>query len=91
MSAEKYPGDEVIDWRDRAACLDEDPETFFPIGESSQADLDTTRKAKAVCLRCDVREKCLQWALETDQRWGIWGGLTERERKKLKQGNGSTS
>jgi len=57
------------DWRNRAACLDEDPELFFPIGTTGTA-LDQIERAKEVCARCDVRGQCLEWALQTreDQR-----------------------
>src|SRR4051794_41884660 len=62
-----------MDWRHRSACLDEDPELFFPIGNTGPAILQI-EEAKAVCRRCDVREQCLQWALEAGQEHGGWGG-----------------
>ena len=52
-----------MDWRDRAACLDEDPELFFPIGNTGPALLQI-EEAKQVCRRCDVREQCLAWAAD---------------------------
>ena len=73
-----------MDWRHRAACRDEDPELFFPIGTPGPALLQI-EEAKAVCRRCDVREQCLQWALETGQDAGVWGGLSEDERRALKR------
>ncbi len=72
------------DWRHRAACLEEDPELFFPIGTSGPA-LVQAGEAKAVCAGCPVRETCLAWALETGQMAGIWGGLDEEERRALKR------
>jgi len=72
------------DWRNRAACLNVDPELFFPVQSN---DRDTIDKAKAVCGRCVVSVVCLQYALETGQNSGIWGGLTEDERRALKRRN----
>ncbi|MDX3526699.1 WhiB family transcriptional regulator [Streptomyces sp. ID05-39B] len=72
------------DWRQRAACRHEDPELFFPIGTSGPALLQT-EQAKAVCRRCPVRAQCLEWALETDQSLGVWGGTSETERHALKR------
>ena len=71
-----------MDWRHRAACLDEDPELFFPIGNTGPALLQI-EEAKQVCRRCDVRDACLQWALEAGQDHGVWGGLSEDERRAL--------
>lgn len=68
------------DWRQRAACRHEDPDLFFPIGTSGPALLQTER-AKAVCGRCPVREPCLEWAVNTDQTLGVWGGTSEEERR----------
>ena len=73
-----------MDWRHNAACRDEEPELFFPIGSTGPA-LVQIEEAKAVCLRCDVREQCLEWALKTDQDAGVWGGLSEDERRALKR------
>jgi WhiB family transcriptional regulator, redox-sensing transcriptional regulator len=70
----------VRDWRHAAACLDEDPELFFPIGNTGPALLQI-EEAKAVCRGCGVVEKCLAWALETGQEFGVWGGLSEVERR----------
>jgi WhiB family redox-sensing transcriptional regulator len=73
-------------WRNRSACLDEDPELFFPIGNTGPALL-RTRQAKAVCRRCEVVETCLQWAIESGQDAGVWGALSEDERRSLKRRN----
>jgi WhiB family transcriptional regulator, redox-sensing transcriptional regulator len=73
-----------MDWRSRAACVDEDPELFFPIGTTGPA-VDQADAAKRICTRCDVRESCLEYALATNQDAGVWGGLTEDERRTLKR------
>ena len=74
-------------WRDRAACRGQDPELFFPDGNTSPALLQT-EQAKAVCCRCEVAEACLKWAIETGQGTGVWGGRSEGERRALKRRNG---
>ena len=66
-------------WQERGLCAQTDPEAFFPEKGGS------TREAKKVCLTCDVRQDCLEYALENDERFGIWGGPSERERRKLKK------
>ncbi|GAA4792226.1 WhiB family transcriptional regulator [Streptomyces ziwulingensis] len=71
-------------WREHAACREEDPDLFFPIGTTGPALLQT-RQAKAVCGRCPVREQCLEWALDTGQSLGVWGGTDENERRSLKR------
>lgn len=73
------------DWRDSAACCDEeDPEVFFPKGSDGPWVL-VIEEAKAVCRRCPVMEECLQWALETGQDFGVWGGLSEWDRRRLQR------
>ncbi len=72
----------VLGWQDRALCAQTDPEAFFPEKGGS------TREAKQVCLSCEVRSECLEYALANDERFGIWGGLSERERRKLKRSAG---
>jgi WhiB family redox-sensing transcriptional regulator len=81
--------DEAPDWRTRAACRDQDPELHFPTGTSGPALLQTI-EAKRVCGRCPVTEACLRWALETGQDFGIWGSLTEDERRALKRRDART-
>ncbi|MCL2736217.1 MAG: WhiB family transcriptional regulator [Propionibacteriaceae bacterium] len=66
-------------WQASALCAQTDPEAFFPEKGGS------TREAKSVCKVCDVRQECLEYALAHDERYGIWGGLSERERRKLKR------
>ena len=73
-----------MDWRDKAACLTVDPELFFPIGNTGPA-VDQIEKAKTVCGRCTVSEQCLQYALETNQDSGVWGGTSEEERRQLRK------
>jgi WhiB family redox-sensing transcriptional regulator len=71
--------DDVEVWMDRALCAETDPEAFFPEKGGS------TREAKQVCRSCEVRAECLEYALANDERFGIWGGLSERERRRLKK------
>jgi len=74
----------LMTWRDRAACLDEDPELFFPVGNGDPA-LRQIDKAKAVCRRCEVVDACLGWAMDSGQDAGVWGGLSDDERRALKR------
>ncbi|MFJ3213833.1 WhiB family transcriptional regulator [Streptomyces flaveolus] len=71
-------------WRARAACRTEDPDLFFPVGNTGPA-LYQIEEAKAVCRRCPVMERCLQWALDSGQEHGVWGGLSEDDRRRLKR------
>jgi WhiB family redox-sensing transcriptional regulator len=73
-----------MDWRHHAACRDEDPDLFFPIGDSGPALLQID-EAKAVCRRCPVTEQCWRWALESGQDFGVWGGLSEAERRAMQR------
>jgi len=66
-------------WQDFANCLGVDPDLFFPERGAS------TKEAKAVCRACVVREDCLEYALENSEKFGIWGGLSERERRRLRR------
>lgn len=65
-------------WQELARCTEVDPEIFFP--EKGQ----TARDAKKICRRCEVRTECLEYAIQTDQRFGVFGGLSERERRRLR-------
>jgi WhiB family transcriptional regulator, redox-sensing transcriptional regulator len=65
-----------------AACRDSDPELFFPIGTGPQ-DRAQVEAAKAVCAPCLVRTRCLSWALEHAQQYGVWGGLDADERRRM--------
>ena len=64
-------------WVDQALCAQTDPEAFFPEKGG------TAREAKSVCARCFVQAECLDWALTTNEHFGVWGGLSERERRAL--------
>lgn len=71
-----------MDWRYRAACRDEDPELFFPIGSSGPA-LMQIQEAKAVCDACPVRSRCAEFGFgEYD---GVWGGLSPAERRRANE------
>ncbi|ANZ35288.1 WhiB family transcriptional regulator [Lentzea guizhouensis] len=74
------------DWRAKGYCKYEDPELFFATGNSGPALLQIA-EAKAVCRRCPVTSECLAWALESGQDAGVWGGMTEDERRNLKRRN----
>ena len=71
--------DEEESWQDRALCAQTDPEAFFPEKGGS------TREAKKICTGCEVKSECLEYALANDERFGIWGGLSERERRRIKR------
>ena len=66
-----------LSWRNRAACQGVDPDVFFPVSD------EDALQAKAICAECPVREACLEWALATRERDGVWGGATERERRRM--------
>lgn len=71
-------------WRSRSACRDSDPDVFFPIGSTGPA-LEQIETAQRICTACTVRDECLDFALETNQEAGIWGGITEEERRKVRK------
>ena len=70
---------DATDWKSRANCLGVDPDLFFPERGMS------TREAKEVCRGCVVREDCLEYALANGEKFGIWGGLSERERRRIRR------
>ncbi|MGN6089035.1 MAG: WhiB family transcriptional regulator [Actinomycetes bacterium] len=70
------------DWRHLGLCTQEDPELFFPVGTGPEA-IEQTRRAKAICDRCPVREPCLDYAIATRQQNGVWGGQSEEELRRL--------
>lgn len=72
------------DWRDQAACRSSDPELFFPSGSTGPA-LEQIRVATSICRSCPAQVACLQFALETNQEAGIWGGTDEDERRKMRR------
>jgi len=71
--------DNPLSWQTDALCAQTDPEAFFPEKGGS------TRDAKRICTTCEVKAQCLDYALQNDERFGIWGGLSERERRKLRR------
>ena len=77
--AELFDEDETPQWQERALCAQTDPEAFFPEKGGS------TREAKRICQGCEVKDECLEYALAHDERFGIWGGMSERERRKMKK------
>jgi WhiB family redox-sensing transcriptional regulator len=72
------------DWREHSLCRDTSPELFFPIGTTGMA-LEQIAAAKAICAQCAAAPQCLEFALMTNQDSGIWGGLTEDERRQLRR------
>lgn len=76
--------DDPIDWRARGACISADPDLFFPISTIGASSRQVAR-AKAVCARCAVRAECLQYALDSGQVHGIWGGLSETELARVRR------
>jgi len=68
-------------WMDDGACVGVDPDLFFP----KRGDKDAVAAAKAVCATCQVRVECLEYALENSERFGIWGGTAEKERRRIRR------
>jgi WhiB family redox-sensing transcriptional regulator len=66
-------------WQDLANCRGADPDLFFPERGAS------TRTAKGICRECSVRTECLEFAIVSSEKFGIWGGLSERERRKIRR------
>jgi len=71
-------------WRGQAACRNTDPDLFFPVGTTGPA-LEQIAAAKSVCFECDVRSRCLEFALTTNQDSGVWGGTSEEERRQIRR------
>lgn len=67
----------TLAWRERAACRGVDPDIFYPVSE------EDAEEAKAICRSCSVREACLEYALSRRERDGVWGGATERDRRRI--------
>ncbi|MFE9451928.1 WhiB family transcriptional regulator [Streptomyces sp. NPDC006739] len=72
------------DWRDRAACIGEDPDLFFPLSDLAVPGSETSR-AQAVCRRCDVLIACRTWAIEHGEDDGIWGATTATQRRAIRR------
>ncbi|MGO9295548.1 MAG: WhiB family transcriptional regulator [Streptosporangiaceae bacterium] len=83
MSASAAAAAAQEDWRALSACLAEDPELFFPLSPRGPGG-EQIAKAKRVCARCLVQESCLRFAFESGQEFGVWGGLSEDERRALR-------
>lgn len=79
MATEENDARDTEDWQSRANCLGVDPDLFFPERGASTAE------AKAVCAGCVVREQCLEYALANGEKFGIWGGTSERERRVIRR------
>jgi WhiB family redox-sensing transcriptional regulator len=79
MSIEALIGEGERTWQSRANCMGVDPDLFFPERGSS------TREAKEVCRGCVVREDCLEFAIANGEKFGIWGGMSERERRRVRR------
>src|ERR1039457_5133131 len=75
---------DIMDWRHEAACREVDPELFFAIGNSGPALLES-EEAKQVCRRCSFMDACLRWAIDSGHDAGVWGGMSEDERRALKR------
>lgn len=78
-----------MDWQDRAKCaaVGANPDIFFPDSEEGRggAYAQAKAEAKAICRSCPVRDQCLQFALATRQKFGVWGGYTPKERRALQR------
>jgi WhiB family redox-sensing transcriptional regulator len=72
------------DWRHQAACLDQDPELFFPVGDSDQAHAQS-EDAKRICRTCPVIQQCAQWAIDNRMDSGVWGGLDETQLRNIRR------
>ena len=84
IAVQLCPESTSSDWRYRAACRNQDPELFFPVGSDGPALLQIA-EAKSVCARCEVVAECLAWALESGQDAGVCGGMSEDERRALRR------
>jgi len=84
LTAESYDSIDNDDWRELAACRDTSPDLFFPVGTTGPA-IEQIAQAKAVCQTCDAQAACLEFALQTNQDSGVWGGTSEEERRKIRR------
>jgi WhiB family redox-sensing transcriptional regulator len=86
MTLESHPRawDANTLWREHSACADLDTNIFFPIGVTGPA-IPQIEAAKAICAQCPVRAECLEFAVTTNQEFGVWGGLTEDERRVVRR------
>lgn len=81
-AVDEHEEENELGWQRLANCLGLDPDVFFPERGAS------TREAKEVCRGCVVRSECLDFAVNNGERFGIWGGLSERERRKVRRSRG---
>jgi len=79
LRPQQIDDDNPLAWQTDALCAQTDPEAFFPEKGGSPRD------AKRICTTCEVKAQCLDYALQNDERFGIWGGLSERERRRLRR------
>lgn len=79
MDVQALVGQIDQEWQSRANCMGVDPELFFPERGSS------TREAKEVCRGCVVQQDCLEFAIANGEKFGIWGGMSERERRRVRR------
>ncbi|MGH9067661.1 MAG: WhiB family transcriptional regulator [Acidimicrobiales bacterium] len=75
---------DIDEWRGQAACRDVDPDLFFPVGVTGPAEIQIAT-AKGVCGDCLVRQDCLEFAVQTNQEYGVWGGTSEEERRTIRR------
>ncbi|MDT0542716.1 MULTISPECIES: WhiB family transcriptional regulator [Streptomyces] len=73
-----------MEWWRHAACVDEDPELFFPVGVAGPAAQEQRARAKWICGRCPVIDECREYALDAGVTHGVWGGTSEEERRALR-------
>lgn len=86
MTAQRAPHATLAGgWRATAACLDEDPELFFPDGETGTSARNQLELARRICAGCDVRLQCLEAALSSQASYGMWGGTTAEERRSMRR------
>lgn len=72
------------EWREVGSCRQLDTGLFFPIGQTGEAEVKIVR-AKKVCVTCPVRQQCLEFAITTNQEYGVWGGHSEEERRVIRR------
>ncbi|MGW3491337.1 WhiB family transcriptional regulator [Streptomyces sp. NPDC001054] len=82
LKRQPAPTPSVPDWRHQALCRDEDPELFFPLGETGPGAVQI-EEAKKICKGCPVRSLCLEFALDTRQQDGVWGGTSPEDRRRM--------
>lgn len=89
MESIRWAVSDVERWRQHAACREVDPEVFFPVGVTGPA-VAAIAAAKAICADCIARAECLEFAVSTNQEYGIWGGTSEEERRDIRRARRAT-